>query len=226
MLVRVPQVLTPDEANECRVRLSKAQWADGRNSAGYLSRGAKNNEQLADTDPIAADIGRTILARLERNATFTAAALPLKVLPPLFNRYGIDQSYGRHIDGAIRPVGDTPHRVRTDLSATLFLSPAGDYDGGELVVSDTFGERSIKLEAGDMVLYPGTSVHRVAPVTRGTRLAAFFWIQSMVRDNTQRTILFELDSAIQKLARDVPDHAALVDLAGVYHNLLRSWADA
>ncbi len=226
MLVQVPAVLTADEAAQCRARLAGAQWADGRNSAGYLSRGAKHNEQLADTNPVAVELGEMIVARLERSATFTAAALPLKVLPPLFNRYGVGQVYDRHVDGAIRPVGGTAHRIRTDLSATLFLSPPESYDGGELVVHDTFGERSIKLAAGDLVLYPGTSVHRVAPVQRGTRLAAFFWVQSMVRDNTQRTILFELGSAIQRLARDVPDHAALVELAGVYHNLLRAWADA
>ncbi len=157
---------------------------------------------------------------------FFAAALPLKVLPPLFNRYSGEQSYGRHIDGAIRPIAGTPHRVRTDLSATLFLSAPESYDGGELVIQDAFGERSVKLAAGDLVLYPGTSVHRVAPITRGVRLAAFFWIQSMVRDATQRSILFELDGAIQRLAKDVPQHAALVDLAGVYHNLLRAWADS
>lgn len=226
MLVHVEGILTRDEAAQCCDRLAEAQWRDGRNSAGYLSRSVKNNEQLADTDPVAGEIGAMILSRLEQNPAFTAAALPLKVLPPLFNRYRVDQSYGRHIDGAIRPVGGTAHRVRTDLSATLFLSPAASYDGGELVVHDTFGERSIKLEAGDLVLYPGTSVHGVAPVTRGTRVAAFFWIQSMVRDDTRRAVLFELDSAIQKLARDFPEHGALVDLAGVYHNLLRIWADA
>ena len=182
--------------------------------------------QLPDTDPTGRELADAILRALEKNSLFTSAALPLKVLPPLFNRYAEGQAYGRHIDGAIRPVAGTPDRLRTDLSATLFLSPIGDYDGGELIVDDAFGERSIKLAAGDMVLYPGTSVHRVAPVTRGVRFAAFFWIQSMVRDTTQRAILFGLDTAIQKLAADVPDHAALVDLAGVYHNLLRSWADS
>lgn len=226
MLVEIPDVLTAEQVARCQDALERAAWADGRASAGYLSRAVKNNAQLPDTDATARELGELILVALEQNAMFTAAALPLKVLPPLFNRYGGGQSYGAHIDGAIRPIAGTPHRIRTDLSATLFLSAPDSYDGGELVVEDALGERSVKLAAGDMLLYPGTSVHRVTPVTRGVRLAAFFWIQSMVRDNTQRRILFELDTAIQRLARDVPEHAALVDLAGVYHNLLRCWADA
>ena len=225
MLVHISQVLNPEQARSFRDELQNADWADGRMSAGYLSQGVKNNHQLADTDPIARRLGGTVLEELERNALFTSAALPMKVLPPLFNRYGESQSYGPHIDGAIRPVSGTPHRIRTDLSATLFLSEPEDYDGGELVVRDGLGERSFRLAAGDMLLYPGTSVHHVAPVTRGERLAAFFWIQSMVRDNQQRAILFDLDNAIQKLASDVPDHTGLVELAGVYHNLLRRWAD-
>jgi len=225
MMIKIPQVLDAEQLTQCRAALENAAWADGRLSAGYLSQSAKNNAQLADTDPTALELGDMILVALEKNALFTSAALPLKVLPPLFNRYAEGQTYGPHIDGAIRPAGGTAERIRTDLSATLFLSPPQSYGGGELVVRDTFGERSTKLAAGDMVLYPGTSVHRVEPITRGVRLAAFFWIQSMVRDNTQRTVLFELDTAIQRLAREVPQHAALVDLAGVYHNLLRGWAD-
>ncbi len=226
MLINVPKVLSAEDVSQVREELEQAAWADGRNTAGYLSQSVKNNSQLPDTDPTARAVGERILAALEANSLFTAAALPLKVLPPLFNRYAEGQSYGGHIDGAIRPVAGTAHRVRTDLSATLFLSDPESYDGGELVVQDTFGERRVKLEAGGMVLYPGTSVHRVEPVTRGVRLAAFFWIQSMVRDNGQRTTLFELDTAIQKLGKDFPDHPALVELAGVYHNLLRAWADA
>jgi PKHD-type hydroxylase len=226
MLVAIPNVLTPEQVAACTARLAEAHWADGRESAGYLSQPVKHNSQLADADPVARELGDTILRALEKNTRFFAAALPLKVLPPLFNRYAGQQAYGRHIDGAIRPVAGTPHRVRTDLSATLFLSAPESYDGGELIIQDTFGERSVKLAAGDLVLYPGTSVHRVAPVTRGERVAAFFWIQSMVRDATQRSILFELDNAIQRLAKDVPQHAALVELAGVYHNLLRGWADS
>jgi len=225
VLIRIPNVLGAEQAARCCEQLEKAHWADGRHSAGYLSQKVKNNAQLADTDPTARALGEMVLGALENSALFTAAALPLKVLPPLFSRYADNQAYGGHIDGAIRPIGGTPHRIRTDLSATLFLSVAESYDGGELVVKDTFGERRAKLPAGDMVLYPGTSVHRVEPVTRGVRLAAFFWIQSMVRDNTQRAILFDLDTAIQQLAKDVPEHPSLVDLAGVYHNLLRCWAD-
>jgi len=226
MLIVIPNLLTTEELTDIRDRLEGAAWADGRGSAGYLSAAVKNNAQLPDTDPLGRALGAIVLDALEKNTLFTSAALPLKVLPPLFNRYEGGQSYGGHIDGAIRPVAGTPHRVRTDLSATLFLSDPESYDGGELVVRDSLGERSVKLPAGDMVLYPGTSVHRVEPVTRGLRLAAFFWVQSMVRDNAQRATLFELDSAIQKLGNDFPEHPALVELAGVYHNLLRSWADA
>lgn len=225
MLITIPAVLTADQVAAFRAELERAGWADGRGSAGYLSHRVKNNLQLPDGDPTARRLGDTILAALEKSPAFVTAALPLKVLPPLFNHYGVGQTYGPHIDGAVRTIGGTHHRVRTDLSATLFLSDPASYDGGELVIRDTFGERSVKLAAGDLVLYPGTSVHHVAPVTRGTRLAAFFWIQSLVRDVTQRTLLFELDSAIQRLAKDVPEHPGLVDLAGVYHNLLRSWSD-
>ena len=226
MLTRIPNVLTAEEVAQCREALDQAAWEDGRHSAGYLSQAVKRNTQLRDDDPTARKLGEIILVALEKNALFTAAALPLKLLPPLFNRYSEGEAYGEHIDGAIRPVAGTPHRIRTDLSATLFLSEPESYAGGELVVKDSSGERSAKLPAGDMVLYPGTSVHRVEPVTRGFRLAAFFWVQSMVRDDTRRTILFELDAAIQRLGRDVPEHSSLVDLAGVYHNLLRCWADA
>jgi len=225
LLLRIPGVLSATVAAECRTALEGAAWADGRNSAGYLSQAVKDNAQLPDTDPTARRLGDGILTALEKNALFTSAALPLKVLPPLFNRYSGNQAYGAHVDGAIRPVAGTAHRIRTDLSATLFLSDPASYDGGELVVRDASSEQGVKFAAGDMVLYPGTSVHRVAPVTRGVRFAAFFWIQSMVRDATQRGVLFELDTAIQRLARDVPGNPALVDLAGVYHNLLRVWAD-
>ena len=226
MLITIPEVLTAEEVATCVGQLTSAPWADGREGAGYLSQAVKNNAQLPDTDPIARQLGETILRRLEKSSLFFSAALPLKVLPPLFNRYSGEQSYGRHIDGAIRPVAGTAHRLRTDLAATLFLSAPESYDGGELVIQDTFGDRSVKLPAGELVLYPGTSVHRVAPVTRGVRFAAFFWIQSMVRDATQRSILFSLDAAIQRLAKDVPGHTSLVELAGVYHNLLRAWADS
>lgn len=226
MLVRIPEVISPAQAAKLRTELQTASWADGRMSAGYLSQDVKNNAQLADDDPMAARLGETILRAIEGSSLFTAAALPLKVMPPLFNKYGATQAYGPHIDGAIRPVGSTPHRIRTDLSATLFLSEPETYGGGELVIRHSFGEQSFKLAAGDMLLYPGSSVHHVMPVTHGERLAAFFWIQSMVRDDMERTILFDLDNAIQKLARDTPRNSGLVELAGVYHNLLRRWADA
>lgn len=226
MLIHIPQVLTAEQVAQCREALDKAEWADGRNTAGYISQRVKDNNQVPDTHPVGRQLGQMILAILEKHPLFTSAALPLKLVPPLFNRYTDNQNYGRHVDGAIRPVAGTPFRVRTDLSATLFLSAPEDYDGGELVIDDTFGPRRIKLPAGDMVLYPGTSVHHVEPVTRGARLASFFWIQSMVREDSQRAMLFNLDASIQQLGRDVPDHPAVVQLAGLYHNLLRLWADA
>jgi PKHD-type hydroxylase len=165
------------------------------------------------------------LTALEQNPLFLSAALPLKIVPPLFNRYEVGQTYGDHVDGAIRPVTGTPHRVRTDLSATLFISEPADYDGGELVITDSYGTHRVKLPAGDLVLYPGTSLHRVEPVSRGTRLASFFWIESMVREDSQRQLLFDLDTAIQELAATVPDNSAVDRLLNVYHNLLRHWAD-
>ncbi|MEY4879850.1 MAG: hypothetical protein RJB62_1319 [Pseudomonadota bacterium] len=225
MLVQIPQVLPAAAVAECRAALMHADWTDGRMTAGYLSSRVKNNQQLPETHPTARALGSKILDALDAHQTFISAALPLKIVPPLFNRYRDSQTYGNHIDGGIRPVAGTHFRVRTDLSATLFLTPPEDYDGGELVVEDSFGTRSVKLAAGDMVLYPGTSVHRIEPVKKGERLAAFFWIQSMIRDDTQRTLLFELDNSIQALGRDVPDHPSIVRLAGTYHNLLRQWAD-
>lgn len=225
MLLHIPEVLSAAEVSECVSALETAEWSDGKATAGYLSSRVKDNMQVPEGHPVARRLGAMILDALDKNQLFISAALPLKVVPPLFNRYAGGQSYGGHIDGAVRPVYGTPHRVRTDLSATLFLSAPDAYDGGELVVRDTFGVRRIKLPAGDMVLYPGTSVHHVEPVTRGVRLAAFFWIQSMVREDAKRDILFTLDTALQKLGRDVPDHPSLVEIAGAYHNLLRLWSD-
>ena len=225
MLLQIPHVLSAAQLAECRKALEGAAWSDGRATAGYLSARVKDNAQLPENDPAARKLGGMILDVLDRNQLFISAALPLKVVPPLFNRYAGGQSYGGHIDGAVRPVLGTPHRVRTDLSATLFLSAPEDYDGGELVTEDRFGSRNIKLAAGDMVLYPGTSVHHVEPVTRGVRVAAFFWVQSMVREEAKRDILFELDTALQQLGRDTPDHPSLVQIAGCYHNLLRLWSD-
>jgi len=225
MKLCIPKVLAPEDAAEFCSLLESADWTDGKDTAGYLSRQVKNNHQLRENHPLAQKLGQRLLDVLDAHPLFLSAALPLKVVPPLFNRYSNSGNYGRHIDGGIRPVYGTRHRVRTDLSATLFLSPPESYDGGELVIETLDGEESAKLAAGDLVLYSGTSVHRVTPVTRGTRLAAFFWLQSMVRLDFQRTILFKLDNSLQQLGRDVPDHPALVDMMGVYHNLLRLWGD-
>lgn len=226
MLIRIPEVLAPHEIVQCREILEQAEWVDGRVTAGHQSVRAKDNMQLPEDHPGARQMGELILAALQRSSMFMAAALPLKVFPPLFNRYSGGQSFAAHVDNAIRQVTGTPHRVRTDLSATLFLSEPDEYDGGELQVEDTYGVHNVKLPAGELILYPSTSLHHVSPVTRGARVASFFWIQSMVRDDGQRTLLFDLDLAIQRMAGDMPDHPSVVQLTNVYHNLLRRWADA
>jgi PKHD-type hydroxylase len=225
MLLAIPNVLTPEQIADCRKRMADATWVDGRVTAGHQSSKAKDNEQLAEDSHLAKQLGQFIVAALEANPLFISAALPAKIFPPLFNRYSSGQSFGVHVDNAVRQVRNTPHRVRTDISATLFLSAPEEYEGGELVVEDTYGAQRVKLPAGHMVLYPATSLHRVEPVARGARIASFFWIQSMVRDDTQRTLLFDLDTAIQRLTRDVPSHPSVVQLTGVYHNLLRQWAE-
>jgi PKHD-type hydroxylase len=226
MLLHIPKVLSADQVAHCRQVLDRAEWVDGKVTAGFQSGRAKNNAQVPEGHPAARELGELVLEALERNMLFVSAALPLKVFPPLFNRYAGGQSFGNHVDNAIRQVPGRPHRVRTDLSATLFLSAPEDYDGGELVVDDSYGAHAVKLPAGDMVLYPSGSLHRVEPVTRGARMAAFFWIQSMVRDDGERTLLFDLDNAIRKVGAAVPDSPAVVELTSVYHNLLRRWADA
>jgi PKHD-type hydroxylase len=226
MLLHVPNVLTAEQVAECRRQLDAAEWIDGRVTAGHQSAKAKDNAQLPEDSPVARQLGQMILTALERHPLFVAGALPLKIFPPLFNRYASGQSFGNHVDNAMRRVRHTPDWVRTDISATLFLAEPSEYDGGELMIDDTFGSHAVKLPAGDLVLYPATSLHRVQPVTRGARLASFFWIQSMVRDDAERTLLFDLDLAIQRLGSDAPNHPALVQLTGVYHNLLRRWADA
>ncbi|HKE45170.1 MAG TPA: Fe2+-dependent dioxygenase [Steroidobacteraceae bacterium] len=225
MLLAVPEVLSTEQVAQMRRALDAAEWQDGRVTAGPQSTLAKDNQQLPEDAPVARELGNLVLAALERSALFVSAALPARVFPPLFNRYSGGQSFGTHIDNAIRQVRGTAFRVRTDLSATLFLSAPGEYDGGELVVEDTFGTHSIKLPAGHLVLYPSSSLHHVRPVTRGARVASFFWIQSMVRDDAQRRLLLELDTAIQQLNAVTPNHPALVQLTGLYHNLLRQWAD-
>ena len=227
MLVQIRKVLTPEQVKEFRHLLDGAAWGDGRETAGYLSTRVKNNAQLPEMNPVALQLGQKIIETLGRNPQFHSAALPLKIVPPLFNRYAGGQAYGSHIDGGMRPVAGSSERVRTDLSATLFLSDPADYDGGELTIEDTYGPRSVKLDAGDLVLYPSTSLHRVMPVTRGVRVASFFWIQSMVRDNERRALLYELDSIVQKLGgAGSAQHDEALRLAGVYHNLIRFWADS
>jgi PKHD-type hydroxylase len=225
MLVHIPDVLTAEQVVAARQRLDAAEWTDGRVTAGYQSARVKDNAQLSENNPVAEEIGDVVLTALQRNPLFLAAALPLRVFPPLFNRYEGGQSFGSHVDNAIRQISGTGHRIRTDLSATLFFSSPEEYDGGELLVEDTYGVHSVKLPAGHLVLYPSTSLHRVQPLTRGARVASFFWIQSMVRDDGERTLLFDLDMAIQRLNQDAPNHPCAVQLTGVYHNLLRRWAD-
>jgi PKHD-type hydroxylase len=225
MLLQIPDILTQEEVAECRHKLEQAEWIDGRATAGHQSARAKDNLQLPEDHPVSRQLGDLILTALQRNQLFMSAALPLKVFPPLFNCYRNGQSFGNHVDNAIRQVTGTPHRVRTDLSATLFLAQPEEYDGGELVIEDTYGVHKIKLPAGHLILYPSTSLHHVRPVTRGARLASFFWIQSMVRDDGQRTLLFDLDLSIQRISSDIPDHPSIVELTAVYHNLLRRWAD-
>jgi len=225
MLIAIPDVLTADELAQMRTALSKAQWVDGKVTAGYQAQAVKDNLQLAEGDPAAVSLGEMILAALARTPLFMSAVLPLRVFPPMFNRYTGGGHFGAHVDTAIRALASTGQRIRTDLSATLFLSAPDQYDGGELLIEDTYGVHSVKLPAGHMVLYPATSLHRVTPVTRGARLASFFWIQSMIRDDADRTLLYDLDTAIQRFAKDAPGNAAGVQLTGVYHNLLRRWAE-
>jgi len=225
MLLQIPDVLSAEQVAGFRKVLETSNWVDGRITAGHQSARAKDNLQLPEDSQDARRLADTILQALEQNPLFMAAALPLKVFPPLFNRYQDGQSFGNHVDNAIRQVTGTPHRVRTDLSATLFFSNPDEYDGGELVVEDIYGVHSVKLPAGHLILYPASSLHHVRPVTRGARLASFFWIQSMVRDDGERTLLFDLDVAIQRLMSDAPEHASVVELTSLYHNLLRRWAD-
>jgi len=225
MVIQIPDVLSAEQVAAARRLLDAADWVDGRVTAGHQSAKVKDNVQLPEDHPVARELGDTILTALQGNALFVSAALPLRVFPPLFNKYSGGQAFGNHVDNSIRQIPGTPLRIRTDLSATLFLAEPEDYDGGDLIVEDTYGVHTIKLPAGHMVLYPASSLHRVAPVTRGARVASFFWVQSMVRDDGDRTLLFDLDTAIQRLAVDMPSHAAVVQLTAVYHNLLRRWVE-
>ncbi len=230
MLITIEKVLSAEQVKAARTRLASAEWVDGRVTAGYQAQEVKRNAQIPENSPVSKELGEMVLAGLARSPRFMSAALPLRVFPPMFNSYAGGQTFGTHVDTAIRQLSSTGQRIRTDLSATLFLTPPEEYDGGELVVEDSYGEKRVKLPAGDMVLYPATSLHRVEPVTRGNRISSFFWIQSMIRQDAHRTLLFELDSAIQRLA--VGEHAqpaevkaSAVQMTGVYHNLLRQWAE-
>lgn len=225
MILHVPGVLTPEQTAHVRTLLDKADWVDGRGTAGHQSARVKDNRQLAEHDPLAREIGEQLVSTLQRHPLFVSAALPARIFPPLFNRYEGGEAFGSHVDNAIRYSAPAGLRIRTDLSATLFLAQPEDYDGGELMIEDTYGVHSVKLPAGHLVLYPATSLHHVTPVTRGARVASFFWVQSMVRDDGARTLLFDLDTAIQRLSGDSPDHPAVLQLTGVYHNLLRRWAE-
>ena len=230
MLITIEKVLTPGQVNEARQKLASAEWVDGRVTAGYQAQEVKRNAQIPESSPAAKELGEMILAGLARSPRFMSAALPLRVFPPMFNSYAGGQTFGTHVDTAIRQLTTTGQRIRTDLSATLFLTAPNEYDGGELIVEDSYGEKSVKLAAGDMVLYPATSLHRVEPVTRGNRVSSFFWIQSMIRQDAHRALLFELDASIQRLAgsdlaQSAPAKQSSVQLTGVYHNLLRQWAE-
>jgi len=226
--VQIPQLLNDDQVRSMRAALDApdAPWVDGRVTAGHQGARVKQNQQVDESSALARTLGDVVLAALERHPLFISAVLPQRVYPPLFNRYEGGMQFGSHVDGAVRLLPGGGDKIRTDVSATLFLAPPESYDGGELLIEDTFGTHAVKLAAGDLVVYPANSLHRVAPVTRGARLASFFWVQSMVRDDAQRAILFDLDRSIQRLNARVADDPAMVSLVGVYHNLLRQWADA
>lgn len=224
MLLKIPAVLNKQEVASFREAFLSTEWSDGNVTAGFQSVQAKNNLQLLESNPIAIELGDYILSALAKNPNFMAAALPAKIFPPLFNCYQGGQAFGIHVDNAIRHVPGTPVKIRTDISMTLFLSEPEEYDGGELVIEDTYGSHSVKLAAGDMVLYPSTSLHKVTPVTRGRRLASFFWLQSMINSDEKRALLYELDTSIQSLRQTLADSPEIIRLTGVYHNLLRQWA--
>ena len=226
MLLRIPALLTPDEVRRCREALLEAAWQDGKTTAGYLAEPVKHNRQLPLDSAVGEQIGNLILDRLGSNPLFMSAALPLKVLPPRFNRYEGGETYGNHIDNAIFSIPGTAIKVRSDVSTTVFFSDPDDYDGGELIVEDTYGHQSVKLPAGDAIVYPGSSLHRVNPVTRGVRLGSFFWTQSLIKSDERRRLLFDLDQSIQQLSGDLPGDSRIATLSGTYHNLLRMWAES
>ncbi|WP_295915532.1 Fe2+-dependent dioxygenase [uncultured Xanthomonas sp.] len=229
MLLHIPDILSADEVARFRQALETADWVDGRETVGAQGAQVKRNLQLADASPLKQELGQAVLSALARSPLYFAAALPLRTIPPRFNRYSGGGSYGLHVDGAVMAQAATAAQpaltVRSDLSCTLFLSAPEEYDGGELLIHDTYGEHEVKLPAGDLILYPSSSLHRVAPVTRGARMASFFWVQSLVRDAGRRQTLFDLDTAIQALTASGADAAALLRLTNVYHNLLRDWSE-
>jgi PKHD-type hydroxylase len=225
LLLHVPGVLTAQELAHCQRLLDRADWIDGRVTAGHQSAQVKHNRQLAEDSEAARELGKIVVAAVSRNPMFISAALPNRIFPPLFNCYDVGNGFGTHVDNAIRVAATSGARVRTDISVTLFLSEPDAYEGGELVVEDTYGTHAVKLPAGSLVLYPASSLHHVNAITRGRRIASFFWIQSMVRDDGRRALLFDLDNAIRRLGADHPSHPSVVQLTGVYHNLLRSWAE-
>jgi PKHD-type hydroxylase len=226
MLVTIPDVLKPDEVAHIRGVLEGTKWIDGRATAGDQAAKVKNNLQVPIESPVAQELGQIILRALAGNAKFMTAALPLRVLPPMFNRYDVGMTFGAHVDGSVRAIPGSGQRMRTDVSSTLFLTPPEDYDGGELVVHDTYGTHAIKLPAGHLVVYPATSMHSVTPVTRGSRWASFFWTQSMIKDDWRRHMLYDLDLSIMSVRSRLPDDdPAVVGLTAHYHNLIRHWSE-
>ena len=224
MLLHIPDVLSREQVTQMRAMLDAADWTDGRETVGAQGAQVKRNQQLPDASPLRQQLGQLVLAALARCPLYHAAALPLRTLSPRFNRYQGGGQYGFHVDGAVMALsGDA--QLRSDVSCTLFLSGPDEYDGGELIVNDTYGEHEVKLPAGDLIVYPSSSLHRVTPVTRGARMASFFWVQSLIRDDSRRRLLFELDASIQRLTQTGADAASLLQLTGVYHNLLRQWAE-
>jgi PKHD-type hydroxylase len=225
MLLHIPDVLSDEQLTFMRAALERADWADGRETVGAQGAQVKQNQQLPERSPLRQQLGQIVLSALASSPLYHAATLPLRTLPPRFNRYHGGGHYGFHVDGAVMTLPAAAGQLRSDISCTLFLNEPQDYDGGELVVSDTYGEHEVKLPAGDLIVYPSSSLHRVQAVTRGTRLASFFWVQSLIRDDSRRRLLFELDTSIQHLTRTGADADAVLQLTGVYHNLLRQWAE-
>jgi len=226
MIVTIPDVLTPEEVAHIRKVLESTPWDDGRKTAGDQAAKVKNNLQISIDAPGALELSQIIVRALARNPTFTTATLPLFVLPPMFNRYDVGMTYGAHVDSSIHTIPGSGQRIRTDVSATLFLTPPENYDGGELVVRDTYGTHAVKLPAGHMIVYPSTSLHSVTPVTRGSRWGSFFWLQSLVKEDWQRQMLYDLDLAVISLRSRLPDDdPAVVSLAAHYHNLIRHWSE-